>query len=78
MEPNVFLGYPVRLAKGIADVLNTFDHEQYSSNNINPWCLIIEYPNEGIGFLVGFGRVTQYPFMCQKICYGAQCISRIP
>jgi hypothetical protein len=40
MEPKVFLGYP---AKGIADVLNSFGHEQYPSNNVNPWCLIIEY-----------------------------------
>ncbi len=36
---NVFLGY---LAKGIANVLNSFGHEQYLSNCINPWCLIIK------------------------------------
>ncbi len=52
MEPNVFLGYPTR---GIVGVLSSFVHEQYLSNKIHPWCLIIEYPNEGIGFLVGFG-----------------------
>jgi len=40
MEPNVFLGY---LAKGIANVLNSFGHQQYPSNSINPWCLIIKY-----------------------------------
>jgi hypothetical protein len=27
---------------------------------------------------VGFGRATQYPSTCQKICYGAQCIYGIP
>jgi hypothetical protein len=28
-------------------------HEQYpSKSNIDPWCLITEYPNEGSGFLV--------------------------
>jgi hypothetical protein len=40
MEPKVFMGYP---AKCIADVLSYFGHEQYFSNNINPWCLITEY-----------------------------------
>jgi hypothetical protein len=39
MEPNVFLGYPV---KGIVDVLNSFAHE-YPSNSVDPWCVIIEY-----------------------------------
>jgi hypothetical protein len=34
------MGY---LAKGIVDVLNSFGHEQYPSNSINPWCLLIEY-----------------------------------
>jgi len=42
MEPNVFLGYPTR---GIANVLNNFGHEQYSSNSVDPWCLIIKYPH---------------------------------
>jgi len=37
MEPNVFLRYPT---KGITCVLSNFGHEQYTSNNINPWCLI--------------------------------------
>jgi hypothetical protein len=69
MEPNVFLGY---LMKGIADVLNNFGHEQYPSNSVDQWCVIIEYPNEGIGFFVGFGRATQYLSMCQKMCYGTQ------
>jgi len=31
-----------------------------SKNNINPWCLIIKYPNEGIGFLEGL-RNTSSP-----------------
>ncbi len=43
--------------KGLASVLNFFGHEQYPSNNINPWCLITKYPNEGIDFLIGFGKV---------------------
>ncbi len=66
MEPNVFLRY---LARGIASVLSSFGHEQYSfKNDVNPWCLITKYPNEGIGFLVGFGKATKYPSTCQKIC----------
>jgi hypothetical protein len=40
MEPNVFLEY---LARAIANVLSSFGHEQYPSNSIDPWCLIIEY-----------------------------------
>ncbi len=32
---------------------------------------IVMWPNEGIEILLGFGRVMHYPFMCQKICYGA-------
>jgi hypothetical protein len=58
MEPNVFLGYHVW---GIISVLNSFGHEQYpSKRDINLWCLITKYLNEGIGSLVGFGKVTQY------------------
>jgi hypothetical protein len=69
MESNVFLGYP---AKGTIGVLSSFGHEKYHyKNNVDLWCLIIKYLNEGIGFLLGFGRVTQYPVICQKICYGA-------
>jgi hypothetical protein len=45
---------------------------------VNPWCLIIEYPIDNIGFLGGFGKATQYPSTCQKIRYGAQCIYGIP
>jgi hypothetical protein len=63
MEPNVFLGYLIR---GIVGVLNSFAHEQYPSNKVNPWCLITEYPNEGIGFLVGSRRATKYPSMFQR------------
>jgi hypothetical protein len=48
-------GYPTR---GIVNVLSSFGHEQYPSNNINAWCLITKYPIEGIAFFVGFGRVT--------------------
>jgi hypothetical protein len=64
--------------KGIASVLCHFEHEQYPSNSVNPWCLITKYSNEDIGFLVCFGRVTQSPCMCQKICDRAQCIFAIP
>jgi hypothetical protein len=56
VEPNVFLGYHVR---GNVGVLSSFGHEQYPSKNINPWCLFTKYPNEGIGFLVGFGRAMK-------------------
>jgi hypothetical protein len=41
--------------RGIACVLYSFEDEQYPSNSVNPWCLITEYPDEGIGFLVGLG-----------------------
>ncbi len=60
--------------KHIASVFRSFEDEQYLSNSVDPWCLIIKYLNEGISFLVGFGRATQYPSTCQKICYGTQCI----
>jgi hypothetical protein len=60
--PNVFLKY---LVWDIVGVLSSFGHEQYpSKRDVNLWCLIIEYLNEGIGFLVGFGRVTP---SCVKI-----------
>jgi hypothetical protein len=75
MEPNVFLG---QLIRGIVGVLCHFEHEQYPSNSVDPWCLIIEYPNEGIGFLVDFGKAMESPFTCQNICDGAQCIYGIP
>jgi len=59
--------------KGIVGVLSSFGHEQYLSNNVNPcihpWCLIIKYLNEGIGFLVRFNVVMKYLFKFQKICY---------
>jgi hypothetical protein len=42
--------------RGITSVLCSFEDEQYTFNSVNPWCLIIEYLNEGIGFLVGFGK----------------------
>jgi hypothetical protein len=64
--------------RGIVGVLCSIEHEQYPSNSIDPWCLIIEYLNDSIGFLGGFDRATQYPSMCQKICYGAQRIFGIP
>jgi hypothetical protein len=64
--------------KGIGSVLCSSKHEQYSSSNVDPWYLIIEYPNEGISFLVGFGMTMQYPYKFQNICYGNQRISRIP
>jgi hypothetical protein len=43
--------------KGIVNVLCSFEHEQYPFNNVNPWCLLIEYPNEDIGFFIGFGMI---------------------
>ncbi len=49
-------------------------HEEYPfKSNVDLWCLITKYPNEGIGFLVDFSRATQYPVTYQNICYGAQC-----
>jgi len=75
MEPNVFLG---QLIKGAIGVLYSFEDEQYPSNNVDPWCLITKYLNDGIGFLVGFDKATKYPSMCEKICYGAQCIYGVP
>ncbi len=71
MEPNVFLGQPMR---GIVGVLCSFEDEHYPFNSINPMCLITQYLNEGIHSLL----LTQYLSTCQKICYGTQCISRIP
>jgi hypothetical protein len=47
--------------RGIAGVLFSFEHEQYPSNSVNPWCLITKYPNDDIVFLGGFGRGMQYP-----------------
>ncbi len=43
--------------KGIAIVLCSFEHEQYPSNSVDPWYLIIEYLNDNIGFLGSFGKV---------------------
>jgi hypothetical protein len=61
--------------RGIASVLCSLKDEQYTSNNVNPWCLITEYPhNEGISFLISFGKAMQYLSTCQKICYEAQWI----
>jgi hypothetical protein len=37
MEPNVFLGPPM---KGNGGVLCSFEDKQYPFNSINPWCLI--------------------------------------
>jgi hypothetical protein len=56
--------------KGIARVLCSFEHEQDPSNNVDPWCLITKYSNEGISYLVGFGMTIQYPCKFQKLCYG--------
>ncbi len=63
--------------RDITSVLCSFEDEHYPSNSIDPWCLITKYPNEGICFLLDFDGATQYPSTCQKICYGAQCISGI-
>jgi len=47
--------------RGIVSLLNSFGYEQYPSNSVHPcvhpWCLIIKYLNEAIGFLVGFGVI---------------------
>jgi len=34
------------------NVLCSFEHEQYPSNSVDPWCLIFEYLNDNIGFFV--------------------------
>jgi hypothetical protein len=58
--------YGVQCIYGIAweryyRCIDNFGHEQYPSNNIDPyvqpWCLIIKYPNDGINFFVGFSVV---------------------
>ncbi len=61
MEPTIFLG---QLIRGIVGVLCNFEHEQYPSNSVDPWCLIIEYLNDIIVFLGGFSMGTQYPSTC--------------
>jgi hypothetical protein len=58
MEPIVFLG---QLIMGIVGVLCNFEHEQYPSNSVDPWCLIIEYLNDSIVFLGGLVRVHNTP-----------------
>ncbi len=40
--------------------------------------VFIKCPKQGITLLLGLGRVMKYFFKFQKICYGAQCIFRIP
>jgi len=40
--------------------------------------VFIECPKQGIVLLLSFGRAIQYLSKFQNICYGAQCISRIP
>ncbi len=56
--------------EGSCKCINLFGHEQYPFNNIDPWCLITKYPNEGIDFLIGFGKVMQFPSTFPNICYG--------
>jgi hypothetical protein len=63
MELNVFMGQPMR---SIVGVFCSFEDEQYPSNSIDPWCLIIKYRNEGIGFLVSF----------DKLCNTTPCVKR--
>jgi hypothetical protein len=57
MKLNVFMGYP---DKGIACSLNLFKHEQYPYDSTM-------YLNEGVTFLLGFVKVTQYLYKFQKI-----------
>ncbi len=55
MEPKSFMGYPKR---GNACQLNSCGHEQYPSNSINQIIesmVFIDYPKEGIAFLISFG-----------------------
>jgi hypothetical protein len=40
--------------------------------------VFVDYPNEGITFLLGFGMVMQYLSKFQYICDGAQRIFDIP
>ncbi len=37
---------------GNVGVLCSFEHEQYSSNSVDPWCLITKYFNDGISTFV--------------------------
>jgi len=73
------MGYPTR---GIACAINIPKHEQCPFDSINQNNLLvvfIEYPKQlGSTFLIGFGRLMQYPSKFQKICYGAQCIYGVP
>jgi len=34
--------------------------------------VFVDYPKEGIAFLLGYGMATQYPSKFQKICEGTQ------
>ncbi len=70
------MGYPT---KGITCALNIPKHEQCPSDSLDQNNLahgVYWIPQVGyhITFLVSFGRVMQYSFKFQKICYGAQCI----
>ncbi len=55
--------------KNIAIILCSFKHEQYPSNSVDLWCLIIEYPNASIGFIVGFGYDYVLPLQVSKYIY---------
>ncbi len=61
MEPILVMG---QLIRGIVGVLCSFEHKQYSSSNVSPWCLITKYPTNGIVFFGDFGRATQYHSTC--------------
>ncbi len=61
MEPKVFLGYPKR---GLINSLIFYGHEQYPFDNLDQTriqpMVFTEYANEGIAFLLGFGKAMQY------------------
>jgi hypothetical protein len=64
MEFNEFLGY---LARDITNVLNSFGHEHYPSNIVDPWCFNyrIQLMRVLVSFLVFIGLRNTLP--CVKI-----------
>jgi hypothetical protein len=69
------------LWEGSACELNSFGHEQNpsDSSNQNNWPMVfVDYPNEGIIFLLSFGMAMQYLSRFQYICDGVQRIFSIP
>jgi hypothetical protein len=78
MEPNGFIIY---FNRGITCALSTSGHKQYPPKvwiKIIQIMVFIEYPHEGIAFLLGFVKAMQYPSRTFEICYGTQRIYNIP